>query len=65
MSDQLNWFIVPSDNSVTKVLPGETTAIIFFDETVLQRVVYRSGEYGINLDWDDPDQATRRPAFCP
>jgi hypothetical protein len=49
MSEQLNWYIVPSDDSVTTVLPGSTDAYDLFNETILQRVAYGSREYGICL----------------
>src|SRR5215208_4164426 len=65
MSEQLNWYIIPSDNSVTTVLPGDTHGYDLFNETMLQRVVYGSREYGINLVWDDPDPTNPSIRFLP
>lgn len=65
MSDQLNWYIIPSDNSLTTIVPNEAHAYDLFNETVLQRLIYGSQQYGINLVWDDPDPATPSISFVP
>lgn len=57
MSDELNWYLLPSSNSLTTVKPGRERYDLF-NEYVLQRLVYGSREYGINLVWADPDQSS-------
>ncbi|WP_157519375.1 hypothetical protein [Herbidospora mongoliensis] len=58
MSDQVNWFVIPSDNSVTSILSNNEPSYDLFNETVFQRLVYGEREYGINLVWEDPEPAT-------
>lgn len=65
MTDQLNWYILPNNSSVTNVLPGPTHTYDLLNEYVLQRLVYGAREYGINLVWDDPDPTAPSVRFLP
>ena len=66
MSDELNWRIIPSDNSMTAVIPSTSLhGYDLFNEFVFQRLIYREREYGINLVWDDPDPSTPSIRFLP
>lgn len=55
MSDQLNWFIVPSDDSTTTLDPTASAEYDLVNEYAIKRLIYQEREYGINLGWADLD----------
>jgi hypothetical protein len=57
MGERLNWQVVPDDNNVTTVDPSSVHHYELFNTTVFQVIKYKEREYGINLDWADPDQS--------
>src|ERR687894_790639 len=61
MSEQLNWFILPSDTASTNVFPSRAARYNLVNEFVVQQIVNGDREYGIGLVWEDPDPA--RPAI--
>ncbi len=58
VSDRLNWFIVPGDDSILTLDPSTTAEYDLVNEYAVSYLIYEEREYGINLGWGAIDEPT-------